>query len=68
MENEKEAYLAEVEALKKKYKARREDLEFADDDFEEGLILEEMEKYRQNIKEIKLKLAQIEDVNKEASL
>ncbi len=57
--DKKEKLLEEVEKLKKLYKKKKEELEFADDEFEEGLIFEEMEECRQNIKKIKKVLAQM---------
>ncbi len=59
MEN-KETLLDKIDELKRLYKKKKEKLEFADNDVEEGFIKEEMEKYRLKIKELKKKIEEIQ--------
>ncbi len=58
--DKKDDFLREVEELKKKYKSTKAKLAWVDDNFEEGLIEEEMDKYATQIRALKQKLAQIE--------
>ena len=46
--------------LLKAYHAKKEDLEFAEDDMEEGWIEEELEKYRKEIKACVAKIKEME--------
>ncbi len=62
----KEEYIATKVKLLKEYKSYEEDLEFADDDFEEGLIQNKRDKLSVKIKSLSEKLRQIESLEKMA--
>jgi hypothetical protein len=62
----KDDFLNEVEDLKKKYKQAKEKLAWVEDNFEEGLIEDEMRSYATQIKAIKQQLAQVESSEKKA--
>ena len=48
-----EAMMAEVEALRERYRKKKEAFEWAQDDFEEGMILEEMAQIKAQIKSLR---------------
>jgi hypothetical protein len=48
-----EAIMAEVEALRERYRKKKEAFEWAQDDFEEGMILEEMAQIKAQIKSLR---------------
>jgi len=58
----KDLYIEQKTDFLTQYKKHQEDLEFADDDFEEGLIEEKRAKLALNIKDLNLKLKQIENL------
>ena len=58
----KNLYVEQKTNFLTQYKKHQEDLEFADDDFEEGLIEEKRAKLALNIKDLNLKLKQIENL------
>ena len=58
----KDLYIEQKTNFLTQYKKHQEDLEFADDDFEEGLIEEKRAKLALNIKDLNLKLKQIENL------
>ncbi len=62
----KDDYITEVAALKKKYKAEKEKIEWADDEWEEAMIQEEMDKYATKIRALNQQLASIEKIEKNA--
>jgi len=62
----KEEYIATKVKLLKEYKSHEEDLEFADDDFEEGLIQNKRDKLSVKIKSLSAKLREIESLEKMA--
>ena len=62
----KEEYIATKAKLLKEYKSYKEDLEFADDDFEEGLIQNKRDKLSVKIKSLSAKLREIESLEKMA--
>ncbi|WP_300365044.1 hypothetical protein [Hydrogenimonas sp.] len=45
-----------IEILKKAYKKEKEKLEWAENDFEESLVVEEMERFKKEIKRLKREL------------
>jgi len=58
----KEIYIEEKAALLKEYKSYEQNLEFADDEFEEGLILEKRNKLAVQIKSLGEKIREIESL------
>jgi len=64
--SKKDEYITEVAELKKKYKVLKEKLEWADDDWEEAGIQEDMDKYAVTIRTLNQRLASIEAVEKNA--
>jgi hypothetical protein len=62
----KDEYLAEVVELKKKYKDKKSEIEWADDEWEESVIEEEMNKYASRIRLLNSRLASISDVESRA--
>ncbi|HIP46172.1 MAG TPA: hypothetical protein EYG95_01295 [Campylobacterales bacterium] len=62
----KDDYITEVAELKKKYKVEKEKIEWADDDWEEASIQEEMDKYATKIRALNRQIASIEQVEKNA--
>ena len=61
MEN-KETYIEEKAALLKEYKSYAQNLEFADDEFEEDLILQKREKLAVQIKTLGNKIRELESL------
>jgi len=55
----KEQYQAELEEYMKKYKDKKSELIWADDEYEESLLEEEMESYAKKIRGLKKVLAAI---------
>ena len=49
----KEEFLVEIEKLKRKYKKKKEELEFADNDVDEGFVREVLDRYKRQIKKLK---------------
>ncbi len=62
----KAQYLTLKESLLKEYKSHAKALEYAEDTFEEGEILEKREKLARQIKELASKLREIENLELEA--
>ena len=62
----KETYIEEKAALLKEYKSYAENLEFADDEFEEDLIMQQREKLAVQIKSLGAKIREIESFEIEA--
>jgi predicted nucleic acid-binding Zn-ribbon protein len=62
----KDDYQRDVEALKRKYKKLKEQLEWADDTFEEETIEEEMDHFATQIRALNQKLAAIAELEKKA--
>lgn len=56
----KDEYLAQVADYKKKYKDKKSELEWADDEWEESVIEEEMNKYAARIKFLNNQIAEIQ--------
>jgi len=64
--SKKDAYITEVAELKKMYKAEKEKIEWADDDWEESMIQEEMDKYATKIRALNQQIASIKILEKNA--
>ena len=62
----KETYSEEKAKLLKEYKSYEQNLEYADDEFEESLILDKREKLAVQIKALGAKLREIESLETEA--
>ncbi len=62
----KETYIEEKAALLKEYKSYEENLEFADDEFEESLIVDKRAKLAVQIKDLGTKIREIESLESEA--
>jgi len=62
----RETYIEEKAALLKEYKSYAENLEFADDEFEEDLIMQQREKLAVQIKSLGRKIREIESFKTEA--
>ena len=62
----KETYIEEKAALLKEYKSYAENLEYADDEFEEDLIMQKREKLAVQIKSLGAKIREIESFKTEA--
>ncbi|MCH9814768.1 MAG: hypothetical protein K0U47_12590 [Epsilonproteobacteria bacterium] len=62
----KDEYLAQVEDYKKKYKDKKSELEWADDEWEESVIEDEMNKYAARIKLLNQQIAAIQQVESRA--
>ena len=62
----KDDYITEVAALKIKYKAEKEKIEWADDDWEEAMIQEEMDKYANKIRALNQQIASIAKIETNA--
>ncbi len=62
----KEKYIEEKAALLKEYKSYEQNLEFADDEFEEGLILDKRDKLAVQIKALGAKIREIKTLESEA--
>ncbi len=58
----KDEYLAQVTEFKKKYKDKKSELAWADDEWEESVIEEEMNKYASRIKLLNKRLATIQEL------
>ena len=52
--------------LLKRYHAKKEELDFAEDDMEEGWVEEKLEKYRVEIKACVAKIAELESAESDA--
>ena len=66
-EVEKKSEYIELKAeLLKEYKSYEQNLEYADDEFEEGLILKEREKLATRIKRLGAKIREIESLEMQA--
>ena len=50
----------EIAQLKKRYHTKKEELEYAEDDFEEGLIQEELDRQKREIKSLLAKLRSLQ--------
>jgi len=62
----KEKYIEEKAELLKEYKSYEQNLEFADDEFEESLILDKRDKLAVQIKALGAKIREIESLESEA--
>ena len=62
----KEEYITTKEKLLKEYKSYEEDLDFANDDFEEEIIQNKRDKLSHKIKDLSAKLRNIESLEKMA--
>ena len=62
----KETYIEEKAALLKEYKSYAENLEFADDEFEEDMIMQKREKLAVQIKSLGAKIREITSFETEA--
>jgi len=62
----KETYIEEKATLLKEYKSYEQNLEFADDEFEESLILDKRDKLAVQIKALGAKIRDIEALESEA--
>ena len=60
--SKKDEYLAQVTEFKKKYKDKKSELEWADDEWEESVIEEEMNKYASRIRLLNKRLAAIKEL------
>ena len=61
----KETYIEEKATLLKEYKSYEQNLEFADDEFEESLILDKRDKLAVQIKALGAKIRDIEALESE---
>jgi len=61
----KDEYLAQVTEFKKKYKDKKSELEWADDEWEESVIEEEMNKYASRIRLLNKRLLAIKEMEVE---
>ncbi len=61
----KDEYLAQVTEFKKKYKDKKSELEWADDEWEESVIEEEMNKYASRIRLLNKRLVAIKEMEVE---
>lgn len=62
----REKYIEEKAALLKEYKSYEQNLEFADDEFEESLILDKRDKLAVQIKALGAKIREIESLESKA--
>ena len=62
----REKYIEEKAELLKEYKSYEENIEFADDEFEEGLILDKRNKLAVQIKALGAKIRDIESLESKA--
>lgn len=62
----KPEYVEEKVKLLKEYKSYEQNLEYADDEFEEDLILQKREKLATQIKELGAKIREIETLESQA--
>jgi hypothetical protein len=62
----KSEYIEEKAKLLKEYKSYQENLEYADDEFEEDLILQKREKLAVQIKELGQKIREIDALEQQA--
>ncbi len=58
----KDEYLTQVTEFKKKYKDKKSELKWADDEWEESLLEEEMNKYASRIKMLNRRLEAIKAI------
>ncbi len=58
----KETYIEEKAALLREYKSYAENLEYADDEFEEDMIMQKREKLAVQIKSLGAKIREIESL------
>ncbi len=56
----KELYLRELDMIMQKYKDKKSELQWADDEFEESLIQQEMDIYANKIRNLKQALSTID--------
>ena len=61
----KDEYLAQVTEFKRKYKDKKSELEWADDEWEESVIEEEMNKYASRIRLLNKRLLAIQEIEVE---
>ena len=62
----REKYIEEKAALLKEYKSYEQNLEYADDEFEEDLIMQKREKLAMQIKDLGAKIREIETLEGQA--
>jgi len=62
----KEEYLAQVAEFKQKYKDKKSELEWADDEWEESVIEDEMNKYASRIRLLNQRIAAIKEMESRA--
>ena len=62
----REKYIEEKAALLKEYKSYEQNLEFADDEFEESLILDKRDQLAVQIKALGAKIREIESLESKA--
>jgi hypothetical protein len=65
--SKKDEYLAQVTEFKQKYKDKKSELEWADDEWEESVLEEEMDKYASRIRLLNQRLAAIQKIESEQS-
>ncbi|MFT7824260.1 MAG: hypothetical protein ABXS92_05805 [Sulfurimonas sp.] len=63
---QKDAFVTKKAELLKEYKSYESDLEFAEDEFEEGLIAAKREKLAKEIKDLGSKIREIESLESQA--
>jgi hypothetical protein len=63
---EKAEYIEKKAELLKEYKSYEQNLEYADDEFEEDLILQKREKLAVQIKDLGVKIREIESLESQA--
>ena len=62
----KSTYIEEKATLLKEYKSYAENIEFADDEFEEDMIMQKREKLAVQIKDLGAKIREIESLETQA--
>jgi len=62
----KNDYVEEKASLLQEYKSYAENIEFADDDFEEDMIMQKREKLAVKIKDLGVKIREIESLETQA--
>lgn len=62
--SKKKFYQNELETHMKKYRDKKSELQWVDDEFEESLIVQEMELYAKKIRHLKQVLKRIEEQQK----
>ncbi len=60
--SKKEEYLAQIVEFEKKYKDKKSELRWADDEWEESAIEDEMNRYAARIKDLNQRVAAIEEL------